>query len=151
METIVLCSETQIGVLGIWASAWKIQIAVVAVFIVQLCLTLCDSMDWSTPGFPVLHHLLEFAQTHVHWVTDAIQSSHPVTPFSSCLQSFLSSGSLAMIQFCASGSQSIGASASVLPMDIQGWCPLGLTGLIFLQSQGLSRVFSNTTVQKHQF
>ena len=72
---------------------------------------------------------------------------------SSCLQSFPASGSFPVSQFFASGSQSIGAlaSASVLPMDIQGWFPLGLTNLIALQSKGLSRIFSNTTVQKHQF
>ena len=74
-----------------------------------------------------------------------------VIPFSSCLQSFPASGSFPMSQFLTSGGQSIGASASVLPMYIQSWFPLGLTGLISLQSKGLSRVFSNTTVQKHQF
>ena len=85
------------------------------------------------------------------WCHPTIWSS--VIPFSSCLQSFPASGSFQMSQFFASGSQSIGvsASASVLPMNIQGWFPLGLTGLISLQSKGLSRVFSNTTVQKHQF
>ena len=74
-------------------------------------------------------------------------------PFSSCLQSFPESGSLTMSQFFASGGQSIGASASasVLPMYIQDLFPLGWTALISLQSKGLSRVFSNTTVQKHQF
>ena len=55
---------------------------------VTKCLTLYDPMDWSMPGFPVLHYLLEFSQTHVYWVNDAIQPSHPVAPFSSCLQSF---------------------------------------------------------------
>ena len=76
-----------------------------------------------------------------------------VVPFSSCLQSFSASGSFLMSLFFTSGGQSIGtsASASVLPMNIEGWFPLGLTGLISLQSKGLSRVFSNTTVQKHQF
>ena len=78
--------------------------------------------------------------------------SFSVVPFSSCLQSFPASGSFQMSQFFASGGQSIGvsASASVLPMNIQDWSPLGWTDLI-LQSKGLSRVFSNTTVQKHQF
>ena len=76
-----------------------------------------------------------------------------VVPFSSCLQSFPPSGSFLMNQLFTSGSQSIGAlaSASVLPMNIQDWFPLGLTDLISLQSKGPSRVFSNTTVQKHQF
>ena len=74
-------------------------------------------------------------------------------PFSSCLQSFPASGSFLISQFFTSGGQSLGASpsASVLPMNIQGWFPLELTDFISLQSKGLSRVFSNTTVQKHQF
>ena len=76
-----------------------------------------------------------------------------INPFSSCLQSFPASGSFPVSQLFASGGQSIGASASasVLPMNIQGWFPLGLTSLLSLQSKGLSRVFSNTIVQKHQF
>ena len=79
--------------------------------------------------------------------------SSSVAPFSSCPQSFLASGYFPMSQLFVSGGQSIGvsASASVLPMNIQGWFLLGLTGLISLQSKGLSRVFSSTTVQKHQF
>ena len=85
------------------------------------------------------------------WCHPTISSS--VIPFSSCLQSFSASGSFQMSQFFTSGGQSIGASASasVLPMNIQDWFPLGWTGWISLQSKGLSRVFSNTTVQKHQF
>ena len=77
----------------------------------------------------------------------------PFVPLSSHFQSFPASGSSQMSQFFASGGQSIGvsASASVLPMNIQDWFPSGLTGLISLESKGLSRVFSNTTVQKHQF
>ena len=117
------------------------------------CLTLCNPMDCSMPGLPVHHQLLEFTQTHVHWVGDAIQWSHPVVSFSFHLQSFPASGSFQMSQFFSSGGQNIGvsASASVLPMNIQYWFPLGETGLISLQSKGLSRVFSNTTVPKHQF
>ena len=85
------------------------------------------------------------------WSHPIISSS--VVPFSSCLQSFPASGFFPMSQFFTSGGQSVGisASASVLPMNIQGWFPLGLTGLISLQFKGLSRVFANTTVQKHQF
>ena len=85
-----------------------------------------------------------------HWCHPTISSS--VVPFSSCLQSFPASSCFPMSQFFTSGGQSIGASASasVLPMTIQDWFPLGLTGWISLQSKGLSRVFSNTTVQKHQ-
>ena len=80
-------------------------------------------------------------------------NSSSVVPFSSRLQSFPASGSSPMSQFFASGGQSIGvsASASVLPMNTQDWFPLGWTGWISLQSKGLSRIFSNTTVQKHQF
>ena len=120
--------------------------------VAQLCATLCNSMDCSTPGLPVLHHLLELAQTHVHWVRDAIQPSHPLSSFSSCFQSFAASGYFPVSQF-SSGGQSTRASAlaSVLPLNIQGWYPLGLTDLISLQFKGFSRVFSNTTVQKHQF
>ena len=97
--------------------------------------------------------LPESTQTHVHWVSDAIQPSHPVVPFSSCPQSAPASGSFPMSQLFAWGGQSIGvtASISVLPMNTQGWSPLGWTGWIFLQSKGLSKVFSNTTVQKNQF
>ena len=95
----------------------------------------------------------ELAQTQVHQVGDAIHPtiSSSVVPFSSCLQSFPASGSFPLSQFFVSGGQSIGASASVLPVNIQDWFPLGLTGLISLQSKGLLRVFSNTTIQKHQF
>ena len=95
-------------------------------------------MDCSTPGLPVYHQLPEFTQTHVDWVSDAIQPSHPVVPVSSCLQSFPASGSFQMSQLFASGGRSIGVSASTsgLPMNIQDWFPLGWTGWISLQSQG---------------
>ena len=85
------------------------------------------------------------------WCHPTILSS--VAPVSSCPQSFPTSGSFPMRRFFASGGQSIGAStsASVLPMNTQGWFSLGLTGLISLLSRGLSRVFSSTTIQKHQF
>ena len=80
-------------------------------------------MDCSTPGFPVLHHLPEFAQTHVHWVGNTFNYLISVVPFSSCLPSFPASGYFSMSQLFMSGGQSIGAStsASVLPMNIQGW------------------------------
>ena len=85
------------------------------------------------------------------WCHPTISSS--VVPFSSCLQTFPTSGSFLMSQLFASGGQSIGASASssVLPMNIQDWFPLGLTGLISLKSKGLSSIFFSTTVWKHQF
>ena len=121
--------------------------------VTQLCLTLCDPMDCSTPVFPAHHQLLELTQTQVYWVGDAIQPSHTVVPFSSRLQSFPASGPFPMSQFFASRGQSIGASASAsfLPKNTQDWFPLGWTGWITLQFKGLSRVFSNATVQKHQF
>ena len=93
-------------------------------------------MDYSTPGFPVHHQFPELTQTLIQscqWCHPTISFS--VVPFSSCLQSFPASGSFQMSQFFALGDQSIGASASVLPMNIQDWFPLGLTGWIFLQSQ----------------
>ena len=98
-----------------------------------------------TPGvYPDSHPLSQ-------WCHPTILSS--IVPFSSCLQSSPASGSFQMSQLFASGGQSIGVSAStlVLPMNTQDWSPLGWTGWISLQSKGLSRVFSNTTVQKHQF
>ena len=109
-------------------------------------------MDCSTPGFPVHHKLPELAQTHVHWVSDDINPSNPLVPLSSCLQFFSVSGSFQMSQLFASGGQSIGVSAStsVLPKNTKDWS-IGWTGWISLQSKGLARIFSNTTVQKHQF
>ena len=110
--------------------------------VTQSCLTLCNPMDCRTPGLPVLHCLPELAQTHVHWASDVIQPSHPL--FSSFLQSFLASRSFLMSWPFMSGGQIIGisASASVLPMNIQDWFLLGLTGLVSLQSKWLSRVFT---------
>ena len=108
----------------------------------------------SMPGFPVHHQLLKLAQTHVHQFVDAIQPSQPLSsPSPPSFNLSQHQGLFPMSQFFTSGGQSIGdsASASVLPMNIQDWFPLGLTGFLFLLSKGLSRVFSNTTVQKHQF
>ena len=108
-------------------------------------------MNCSTQGFPIHHQLVEFTQTHVHWVGDTTEPS--VIPFSSCLQSCPASGSFPMNQFFISGGYSIGASASasVLPMNIQDSLPLRWTGWLSMQFKGLSRVFSNITVQNHQF
>ena len=92
----------------------KVQFSSVA----QSCPTLCDPMNRSTPGPPVHHQLLEFTQTHVHQVSDAIQPSHPLLIPS---QSFPASGYFPMSQFFSSVGQSIGASVSVLPMNIQGY------------------------------
>ena len=96
-------------------------------------------MDCSMPGFPVLHFLLENSQTHVHWVSDATQPSHPLLPSSP-----LAAGSFPVSCLFASGGQSIEASTSVLPLNIQGWflrISVELTGLICLQSEGLSKNF----------
>ena len=121
--------------------------------VAQSCLTLCDPMDCSTLGLPVRHQLLELAQTHVHPVGDASQPSHPLSSPSPPAFNLAQHQSLQMSQFFTSGGQSIAvaATASVLPMNIRDWFPLGWTGWITLQSKGLSRVFSNTTVQKHKF
>ena len=115
------------------------------------CMTLCDPM---ISGFPILHYLPEFAQTHVHWVSDAIQPSHhlslpsPALNLSQHQDLFQKIGSLHQV---AKVLEFHSASASVHPMNGQGSSPLGLTSLISLLSRGLSKVFSNTTVQKHQF
>ena len=101
-----------------------------------------DPMDCSTPGFAVHHQLPELAQTYVHRVGNAIQPFHSLSSTSPPPpQSFPASRSFPMSQFFSSG----GVLASVLPMNIQDWFPLGLIGLISLQSKGLSRVFSNTS------
>ena len=93
-------------------------------------------MDFSTPGFPILNYLPEFAHTHVHWVSDAIQPSHPLSPTSPLTINL--SQHQGLFQWVDSSHQvakSFGASASVLPMNIQGWCALGFTGLISLSDQ----------------
>ena len=103
-------------------------------------------------GLPVHHQLPELIQTHIHWVGDAIQPSHPLlSPSPPAFNLFQCQG-LPMSQFFTSGDQNIGAStsASVLPMNIQGWFPLGWTGWMSLQSKGLLSGFSSTTIQKHQ-
>ena len=120
--------------------------------VAHLCSTLCDLIDCSVPGFPVLHQLLELAQTHVHWVSDASQPSHPLLSpsplaFSLCQHQ----GLFQWIGSFHQVAKVLEPQASVLPMNNQGWILLGLTGFIFLLSKGLSRVFSNTTVRRHQF
>ena len=120
--------------------------------VAQSCPTLCDTMNCSTPGLPVHHQFPESTQTHIHRVGDAIQSfrllSSPSPPALSLSQH------QGLFHWVSSlhGGQNIGVSAStsVLPMNTQDLSPLGLTGWISLQSKGLSRVFSNTTVQMHQ-
>ena len=121
--------------------------------VTQSCPTICDPMNRSTPGLPVHHQFLEFTQTYVHQVGDAIQPSHPLSsPFppapnpsqhQSLFQWVNSSHEVAkVLEF---------QPQHILPMNNQDWSPLGWTGWISLQFKGLSRVFSSTTVQKHQF
>ena len=107
-------------------------------------------MDCSMPGLSVPHQLLEFTQTYVHWLGDAIQPSHPLSSPSPPTFNLSQHQSLFQCQFFTPGCQSIGVSAlaPVLSMNIQDWFPLGWTGWLSLQSKELSRVFSNTTVQK---
>ena len=114
---------------------------------------LCDPVNRSTPGLPDHHQLPEFTQTHVHRVSDAIQPSHPLSSPSPPAPNPSQHQFFPMSQHFAWGGQSTGVSAlaSVLPKKSQGWSPSEWTGWISLQSKGLSRVFSNTTVQKHQF
>ena len=128
---------------------FNIQFSLVA----QSCLTL-QPHGWQHARPPCLSPTLRVYSNSCPlswWCHPTISSC--VISFSSCLQSFPASGSFPVSQFYASGSQCIGvsASASVLPMTIQDWFPLGWTGWISLQSKGYSRIFSNTTVQKHQF
>ena len=112
-----------------------------------MCLTLCDYMNCRTPGFPILHYPLEFAQTHVHWVSDTIQPFHPLLPSSpSALNLSQHQG---LFQWVSSSHQMAKVPEFQLQHQsfqwMQGWFPLGLTGLISLLSKGLSGVFSNTT------
>ena len=122
--------------------------------VTQSCVTLWDPMNRSTPGLPVHHQLPEFTETHVHQVSDAIQPSHPLSsPF---LPAPNPSQHQSLFQWVNSSHEvakvlEFPALASFLPKNTQDWSPLEWTGWISLQSKGLSRVFSNTTVQKHQF
>ena len=121
--------------------------------VTQSCLILCNPTDCNMPDFPVHHQFSELAQTHVHRLGDAIDPCDPLS--SPSLPAFNLSQHQGLFQWVSSlhRSQSIGvsASASVLPTNIKDWSPLGWTGWISSQSKGLSRVFSNTTIYKHQF
>ena len=121
--------------------------------VTQSCQTLCDPMNRSTPGLPVHHQLPEFTQTHVHRVSDAIQPSHPLSSPSPPAPN--PSQHQGLFQWVISSHEVVKVLEFQLQhqswMNTQDWSPLGWTGWISLQSKGLSRVFSNTTVQKHQF
>ena len=134
---------SQVRLLGCW-----IPFSSVA----QSCPTLCDPIDCGTPGLPVHHQIPELAQTHVHQVGDAIQPSHPLS--SPSPPTFNLSQHQGLFTWVSSSHQvakglEFQLQSSVLLRSIQDWFPLGCTGWISLQSKGLSRVFSNTTVQKH--
>ena len=129
--------------------AYSVQFSSVA----QSCPTLCDLMNRSTPGLPVHHQLPEFTQTHVHRIGDTIQPSHPLSSPSPPAPNPSQHECFPMSQLFTWDGQSTGvwALASFLPKNTQDWSPLEWTGWISLQSKELSGVFSNTTVQKHQF
>ena len=112
----------------------------------ELCQTLCDPMDCCMLGSHVLHYLLEFTQIHVHWVSDAIQSSHPLLLPSPIVNLSQHQGLFQWVGFSNQVAKNIGASAlaAVLPMSVKCLLPLGMTGLISLLSKGLSVVFSGT-------
>ena len=133
------CINTSQTILGSFSKCLKNLVQFSSV--TQSCPTLCDPMNRSMPGFLVHHQLLEFTQTHVHWVGDAIQPSHPVFSPSPPAPNPSQHQSFPMSQLFARGGQSI--AVSVLPMNTQDWSPLGWTGWISLQSKGLSRVIGN--------
>ena len=145
-------SSTQVGVFSVKQTFQQLPVVQFS-SVTQWCPNHCHPMDHSKTGLlpitncPSLPKLMSIGR----WCYPTVSSS--VIPFSSCLQSFTASGSFPMSQRFISGDQSIGisASTSVLPMNTQDWSLLGWTDWISLQSKGLSRVFSNTTVQKHQF
>ena len=130
---------------------WLIQFSSVT----QSCQTLCDPMNRSTPGLPVHYQFLGLTQAHVHWVGDAIQPSHPLS--SPSPPAFNLSQHQGLFKWVSSLHQVARVlefqlqHQSFLPMNTQDWSPLEWTSWISLQSKGLSRVFFNTTVQKHQF
>ena len=132
----------------LWISKATHELDCCCCSVAKSCPTVCDATGCDTPGFPVLHYLPELAQIHVQsqWCYLTISSS--VALFSSCLQSFPASGSFTMSW---SLHQVAKVLTAVLPMNIQNWFPLGLTGLISLLSKELSRVFSSITIRKHQF
>ena len=129
------------------------QLSVQFSSVAQWCPALCNPMNCSTPGLPVHHHLPEFTQTNVHCVRDAIQPSHPLS--SPSPPALNPSQHQSLFQWVNSSHE----VAKVLELQLQhqsfqwtpNWSPLEWTGWISLQSKGLSRVFSKTTVQKHQF
>jgi len=129
----------------------KSHIYFVRCSVAKLCPTLCNPIDCSTPAF--LSFSVSWSLFKLMSIESVILFNHLILchPFLLCLQSFPASRSFPMSWLFISSGQSTEASASVFPMNVQGWFPLGLTGLISLLSQGLTRVFSSTAIQKHQF
>ena len=129
------------------AGKWYYKVSVV----VKSCPTLCNPLDCSTTGSSVLHYLPKLFKFMS--IESVMLSNHLILccPHLLLPSVFSASGCFTMSQIFPLGGQIIGVSASALPISIQGWISLGLTGLVFLMSKGLSRVFSSTTVQKHQF
>ena len=119
----------------------------------QSCPTLCDPMDCSMPGLPGHHQLPEFTQIHVHWVSDAMQPSHPLSsPSPPALNLSQHQGLFKWVSSLHQRAKVLSFSFNISPSnEHSGLIPLGWTGWVSLQSKGLSRVFSNTTAQKHQF
>ena len=145
-----------------WISKWKIAHwetwmkcfrCCFCCSVAKSCPTVCNPMGSSTPSSSALHYLLEFSQTHVCRVSGAIQPSHPLMPlYPFAFNLFQHQRLFQWVSSSYSGQRNgVSASASVLSMNSQGWFPLGLTGLISFQSKGLSRIFSSTTIQKHQY
>ena len=147
MFSFLLSTYLRVELMVIWFSSVQFS------SVTQSCLTLCDPMDCRTPGLLVHHQLSELIQTHVHWVGDIIQPSHPL--LSPSPPAFNISQHQGLFKWVSSSHQVakvlVSASVSVLTMNIRDWFPLGLTGLFSLLSNGLSRVLSSSTIQKHQF
>ena len=144
----------KIWLMGLRWWSFSTIVRIVVALLSLSCQTLYDPMDCSTPDYPVPQYLPELVQTYIHWVSDALQPSHPLlSPFPPTFNISPQQGFFQWVISLHQVGQGIGASASalVLPVNTQDWSPLGWTGWISLQSKGLSRVSSNTTVQKHQF
>ena len=157
-DSILLSDLRSSDILYIWLIHFAVQQKLTqhckaTCSVTKSCPPLYNPKDCSTLGFPALHYLPEFAETHVHWVGEAIQPSYPLSSpsppaFSLSQHQGLFHESVLHIRWPKYGTS---ASASVLPTNIQNWFPLGLTTLISLLSKGLSRVFSSTTIWRHQF
>ena len=151
-QTQITCGYTWLHLMEVLKLNSYLSVQFISV--AQSCPTLCDPMDWNMPGFHAYHQLPELTQTHVHRVGDAIQPSPPLSsPSPPALNLSQHQG---LVKWVSSSHQvakilEFQLQHELLAMNIQDWFPWGLTGLMPLQSKGPSRIFSNTTVQKHQF